>query len=261
MAAQSATRFYGWRPDKPDHRDRLFLAHNEVTLDVPAEIDLRQWCPPVMNQGNLGACTAHGITGIIRFDRIKAGLPDFPLSRLQLYYDERFLENTTESDSGAEIRDGIKVAAKNGVAPEELWVYNTQNFTTPPPQNVYEAALKDRALTYESVAVNVSAVKTALASGFPVVVGISIYQSFESDEVAKTGIVPMPGNEPMLGGHCIYVVGYGQKPGYFTLRNSWGVNWGDKGDFYLPEAYLGNPKLASDFWIIKSVSALGPVIS
>jgi C1A family cysteine protease len=57
-----------------------------------------------------------------------------------------------------------------------------------------------------------------------------------------------------LGGHCIYVVAYNQHPGYFTLRNSWGTGWGDKGDFYLPEEYLSNPNLGSDYWIIQTVS-------
>jgi C1A family cysteine protease len=57
-------------------------------------------------------------------------------------------------------------------------------------------------------------------------------------------------HEKTVGGHCMYVVGYGQKPGYFTVRNSWADDWGDKGDCYFPEAYLGSPLLGSDYWII-----------
>jgi C1A family cysteine protease len=49
------------------------------------------------------------------------------------------------------------------------------------------------------------------------------------------------------------VVGYGQKPGYFTVRNSWDTNWGDRGDCYIPEAYLGSTTYGSDYWVIKQV--------
>jgi C1A family cysteine protease len=108
------------------------------------------------------------------------------------------------------------------------------------------------ALSYERVAVDAVHIKTALAQGFPVVIGISLYESFESDAVSHTGVVPMPKlpKEQMIGGHCMYVVGYGQKPGTFTVRNSWASDWGDKGDCYFSEAYLGSPKFGSDYWII-----------
>jgi hypothetical protein len=57
-------------------------------------VDLRPHCPPVMDQGELGSCTAHGITGALRYEMKRAGQPDVPLSRLQLYFDERAIEGT-----------------------------------------------------------------------------------------------------------------------------------------------------------------------
>lgn len=242
--------WYGYRPDRPDFRDYYFKpTFTHETL--PSVVDLRSKCPPVMNQGELGACTAHGITGALRYDLIKQGLADIPLARLQLYYDERAAEGTIKSDSGAEIRDGIKCAAKFGVAPESLWPYDISKFKKKPPATVYKAAKSERALKYERVDVDVHAIKSALAQGFPVVIGISVYESFEGDDVAKTGVVPMPNaNEELLGGHCLYCVGYGSKPGYFTVRNSWGEDWGDKGDCYIPEAYLGNSDLGEDYWTV-----------
>ncbi len=252
----SAKYVYGWKRQLPDKRDFLFEPAPGVDVaNLPVAVDLRQWCPPVMDQGQLGSCTAHGITGALRYDRIKAGGTDAALSRLQLYYDERYIEGTVKQDAGAEIRDGIKVAAKNGVGLETIWPYVISKFKSKPPKAVYTSALKDRALTYSAVKVDANSVKAALASGFPVIIGISVYESFESQAVANTGIVPMPGaNEQLLGGHCIYIVGYGQKPGYFTVRNSWGTGWADKGDFYLPDAYVGDPNLGSDYWTISSVS-------
>jgi len=99
---------------------------------------------------------------------------------------------------------------------------------------------------------NLTLLKTALAEGYPAVIGINVYESFESDQVAKTGIVPLPKRgEQLLGGHAILAVGYkddtkikGQ--GVVICRNSWGENWGDKGYFYLPYSYFAH--YVTDMW-------------
>jgi C1A family cysteine protease len=243
-------KWYGCRRDARDPRDHRFVAGG---VELPAAVDLRADCPPVMDQGQLGSCTAHGITGALRFLLVKHGGPrDHTLSRLQLYYDERVVEGTVHDDSGAEIRTGIKVAAKIGVAHERLWHYNIRRFQSKPSANVYKDALKFEALEYQRVNVNTNDVKAALAGGHPVVIGVPLFESFESDEVARTGVIPMPdlSREQEIGGHCLYVVGYGQKQGYFTVRNSWNTDWGDKGDCYFPEDYLGSPDYGADYWVI-----------
>jgi C1A family cysteine protease len=247
-------KWYGLRRDLPDARDHLFVPAPAALASLPASVDLRDHCPPVMDQGDLGSCTAHGITGALRYALIKSGQPDHPCSRLQLYYDERVVEGTVRSDAGAEIRDGIKCAAQRGVAHESLWPYDIKAFAKKPGKAVYADALKFSALTYQRVTVDADHLKAALAAGFPVIVGISVYESFESDAVAKTGMVPLPkAKEQMLGGHCLYCIGYGIKPGTFTLRNSWADDWGDAGDCHVPEAYLGGSKYGSDYWLISQL--------
>jgi C1A family cysteine protease len=246
-------KWYGCRRDMPDARDHVF---HPTVMRLPAAVDLRQHCPPVMDQGQLGSCTAHGITGALRYAILKANRPDAHLSRLQLYYDERVVEGSVASDAGAEIRDGIKCAAKIGVARESKWPYLISKFKTKPSPAVYKDAFAFTALTYQRVSVDVAHLKAAIAGGLPVIIGVSLYESFESDAVAKTGVLPMPKpTEEMIGGHCMYVVGYGQKPSTFTVRNSWNTDWGDKGDLYMPEAYLGSPKYGSDYWVIMTEGA------
>jgi C1A family cysteine protease len=244
--------WYGAIRDTRDPRDHRFMAPH---IKLPPSVDLREHCPPVMNQLELGACTAHAITGVLRYLMLKNNMKDVPLSRLQLYYDERRVEGTINEDAGAEIRDGIKTAQKLGVGDEALWPYNIARFKEKPPAPVYTSALDYQGLSYERVNVSSVAVKTALALGFPVVIGVTLFDSFESKETEKTGIVPMPDlkHEGMVGGHCMYVVGYGQKTGYFTVRNSWDTDWGDKGDCYIPENYIGSPDFGADYWIIKSI--------
>lgn len=245
--------WYGCRRDTRDARDIVFRPR---AIRLPDRVDLRPNMPPVMDQGNIGSCTAHGITAALRYLRLSAGKPDVPFSRLQLYYDERVIEGTVGEDAGAEIRDGIKCAAKIGVARETMWSYDPSRFRDKPTPPVYGDARAYKSLAYERVPVSVSALKQALARKLPVIIGVSVYESFESKAVEKSGVVPMPNlkREGLVGAHCMLVVGYGQRPGCFTVRNSWGADWGDHGDCYLHEAYIGSDKYGADYWLTSSAS-------
>jgi C1A family cysteine protease len=97
--------------------------------------------------------------------------------------------------------------------------------------------------------------KQSIIDGFPFIFGFSVYESFESDEVSKTGNVPMPdtSTEELLGGHAVMAVMFDDDRKVIGCRNSWGMEWGNKGYFYLPYDYILNPNLASDFWIVTSI--------
>jgi C1A family cysteine protease len=246
---------YGWIPDFPDQRDFAYSAPQEVLQALPPSVDLRPACPPVYDQGELGSCTANAIAGAIEFDRKKQSLPDFAPSRLFVYYNERALEGTTNSDSGAQIRDGIKSVAQLGACAETEWPYDISKFTVKPAAACYADALNDKAVLYKRLLQTLNQLKGCLASGYPIVCGFSVYESFESQHVAQTGIAPMPGpGEKLLGGHAVAVVGYDDGRNSFTLRNSWGTTWGMQGYFTLPYAYLTEENLSSDFWTIELVS-------
>ena len=95
--------------------------------------------------------------------------------------------------------------------------------------------------------------KTCLAEGFPFVFGFAVYESFEAPEVAKTGVVVMPGkNEDLLGGHAVLAVGYDDTTQRILVKNSWGTKWGMRGYFTMPYAYVSNRELADDFWVIRA---------
>ena len=97
--------------------------------------------------------------------------------------------------------------------------------------------------------------KEVLASGLPIAIGFTVFQSFESDQVTSTGIVPMPGHhEKQVGDHCVVLVGYDDSQSAFIVRNSWGTAWGLQGYCMMPCAYLTNPRLSSDFWMATGVS-------
>jgi C1A family cysteine protease len=178
---------YGWVPDLPDQRDHLYAAPVEVLGVLPARVDLRAKCPAIYDQGQLGSCTANAIAGAIEFDRVKQGLSDFVPSRLFIYYNERVIEHTVDFDSGAQIRDGIKSVAKQGDCPETEWPYVIARFRTKPTARCYADALKYRVVLYQRLTPLLNQLKGCLASGYPFVFGFTVYESFESAAVARTG--------------------------------------------------------------------------
>src|SRR5476649_1735635 len=147
------TKKYGWIPDLPDQRDIIFSAQRDALAVTPALVDLRSQCPPVYDQGQLGSCTANGIGGAIEFEQMKQkSATIFAPSRLFIYYNERVIENTVSSDSGAQIRDGIKTVAQQGACAETLWPYVIANFAEKPPAAAYSAALQSKVKLYQRLA-------------------------------------------------------------------------------------------------------------
>jgi C1A family cysteine protease len=246
-------RRYGWHPSLPDKRNRKFL---RAPLPLPVGVDWTEKLPPCYDQGQLGSCTANAIAGALQFLQGAKPEPLVMPSRLFIYYNERVMEGTVDSDAGAEIMDGIKAVNAKGVCPESEWPYDVAQFATPPTDACYTDALQELLLEYLSIDNTVlDDLKAALVQG-PVVFGFTVYDSFESDAVAQSGIVPMPdlSTESVLGGHAVLAVGYSDGTKVFRCRNSWGPAWGQGGYFTLPYAYLTDPNLASDAWACKRLS-------
>jgi C1A family cysteine protease len=245
---------YGWMPDVPDQRDLVLTAARVTTL--PPSVDLRPGCPPVYDQGQLGSCTANAIAAAIQYEQIrqKEAKPFAP-SRLFIYYNERVMEHTVSQDAGAQIRDGMKSINHIGACPETDWPYVIANFAQKPPLRAFKDAPLGKTISYQRVVQTLDQMRACLAGGSPIVLGISVYESFESREVAKSGAVPMPGNrEKLLGGHAILAVGYHDADQRFIMRNSWGTSWGMHGYFTIPYAYLTDSNLCDDLWTIQTVA-------
>lgn len=212
---------------------------------LPDKVDLRAKMPPIYDQGQLGSCTANALAALVEF------LDGLMGSRLFIYYNERKIENDVADDGGAQLSDGIKSLETYGVCLESDWPYDINKFTQEPSTICYKKALQYRVYQAKNISNTINDMKNTLASGYPFCVGIQVFSSFESDTVAKTGIVPLPtSTDQNLGGHAIVCVGYDNTQQHWIMRNSWGPNWGDSGYFYLPYSYLTDTSLSTDLWSI-----------
>jgi len=234
--------------------DQLVFNHSPAFLAaaaaaLPSKVDLRSKMPAVYDQGQLGSCTANALVALVQYDA-----PSFMGSRLFLYYNERLIEGTASYDSGAYLSDGIKCLKTYGICSEALWPYSINKYKIAPPKSCYTSALTTRVISATNIPNTAAAMKASLVANEPFVIGFLVYESFESNAVAATGIVPMPkANEQLLGGHAVVVCGYDDSKQWWIVRNSWGPRWGAGGYFYIPYAYFLNPRLASDLWNITSL--------
>lgn len=278
---------FGWRPQTPDHRDRLYhleesiLHHTEVppTGGIP-----RDETPPVWNQAQEGSCTAHGSLGVFVTEAIRQGvtLPaappgGAPLSRQAQYYWTRLSEGTQASDSGAQVRDAIKTLVRTGAIPESEWPYEPGNMFTAPPATLEAQARQHLAVKYQSVRVGAGGapMRTALVRRLGIVFGFSVPRSFEdgSWDPASGEPLPLPAaTEGFIGGHCVWARAYDfscsftsgpygsyRRPPFFTCRNSWvqpdGSPWGMDGEFNMHYDWFSPERgLASDLWVVQKVS-------
>jgi C1A family cysteine protease len=253
----------GRKPDKADTRDRTIGAYQAAPLretgaplpsstDVFAGLNL-----PVYDQGQLGSCTANAGVLYRRFlaqKFAKYSAPDQDLSRLFLYYQERVLDGDPNSDDGASVRDVFKVLTSLGVCPASDDRYNSALFAS--------AAANDSAQDLAGAAVykigayhripDVDTARSVLASGYAIELGFTVYASFES--IGPDGMMPMPASgEQVIGGHAVVIHGYDDTmkgDGCFVVRNSWGADWGAKGDFFMQYAFLQDVNLSQfDMWI------------
>jgi C1A family cysteine protease len=226
---------YHWKREPADPRDHTYdpAALGTVAPTLPTSVDLRSKCSPIEDQGQLGSCTGNAIAGLIEYLDRKAN-KNLDVSRLF-----------------------IKAVNKYGAPLESLWPYLITRYATRPSTAAYTDALKRKAGAYQKITNRVQGIKTALSQGYPAVIGFDVYESFETQAVANTGMMPYPrAGEQLLGGHAVAIVGYNDtlNGGRFICRNSWGTGWGDRGYFYMPYQVIANANMSDDFWIITSVS-------
>ncbi len=229
-------------------------------------MDNTQFRGSARDQGRLGSCGGFGSTNAIRTLLNSINYKwKFTGSALFAYYNARLLQGTVDSDSGVDIRTLMQAINKYGVCPEDSsphWSLpysdDGKKFKEKPSDDCYKDAVLHKALEYYWVKQDRESIKTALAHGYTLILGTQVHESFESQEVADTGDVPMPGSwltDPVLGGHCTSADGYDNATDRVMCQNSWGSKWGANGGFTFPMDYLISTKQTSDIVALQLVGA------
>jgi C1A family cysteine protease len=248
---------FGYKPDSAGIKHKVSIVNNRKVAfaKIAPSVDLTPLMPPVYDQGQLGSCTGNGCAAVFEYDTYKLSKTWFMPSRLFIYFNERVLEGTVSQDAGAQIHDGITVMKKWGVPNESLWPYNPAVFAKAPPNSAYSEATAHKVIQdYTLDASNGGLqLKQALTSNYPIVFGCTVWNGLENI-TPQNYILPMPKpNEQPIGGHCMVIVGYNGK-GQYIVRNSWGPGYGHNGYLLIPAAYIENPNISSDFWVVDSVN-------
>lgn len=272
----------GYRPDLADFRDftpraeqvRPLLektAAAEPKSELPDSADLREWCSPIEDQGQIGSCTANAGCGVVEYLERRATGKHLDASRLFLYKATRNLMRET-GDTGAYLRTTMGALHLFGVPPEEYWPYtdDAEAFDNEPPPFCYAFGASFQAITFyrldpAGTAADevLSQIKTHIASGLPSMFGFTVYDSIR--QAGSSGAIPFPSAEDSIsGGHAVVAVGYDDgkeitndapgsetKTGALMIRNSWGPGWGEEGYGWLPYDYV-KAGLAEDWWVVLS---------
>lgn len=226
----------GWhRPEslgRAPHAGHLLATASDLAALPPSV--LLEGLPEVYDQGTVGSCTAQALSGAVEVLHARGGYPAERPDRMALYYRERVAIGLPGEDSGAILADGID-ALRRGYEPEReaslLW---GPEWTDAPPAQGPDAP---RLVSAEPLAPDVATVCWEIASGHPVVVGLSITEAW----FACAGELPPPSGGSSVGGHAVMLVGYDLARRAFRLRNSWGSGWGEDGYAWLPFAWLSLP--------------------
>lgn len=239
---------FALRKDNKDKRDFLYKARHYGILPESTERKNINSFNVRYDQGNIGSCGLNSFMYIFRFMLQHNGQPDFDGSRLYGYYNAR--DNKAE-DTGVTLRDVYKSTNKFGICSEQLWPYKVNKFAVEPPVIAYEDGEKHQSIRYERIyPITKDAIKDAISNGIPIQFGMKIFSSFMTDEVAKTGIIPIPSTcfEKCLGGHAL--AGFDYDKDYLVTLNSWSREWGLDGVCLIPWEIILNPRFVSDVWVL-----------
>jgi hypothetical protein len=251
--------------DAPDKRDFLYSSTLLKDIDpvgLPASVDMRSTWETIMDQGTLGSCVANSVSYQLRHVAKKMGFATVEYdSRLFIYYNGRMLAGyPINQDTGLTIRNGFQAVAAYGSLPESEYPYVISKFAVKPLQGIYDRARPMKAIQYFSVTGNVNELKKCLKDGYVISFGMTLFSSFMSYTVARTGRVPVPNesSEQRSGGHAMTIIGYNDADATFIVANSWGRAWGDKGFCFIPYGYMLNRDLTGDFWTLRFAPTLHP---
>ena len=192
---------------------------------LPSSFSLARYALTPGDQGQVGSCvtwaTGYSAYGILMKEQGVGGAPMAPM-----YIYSQIARGV---DRGTYAGVALTMEQSQGIDTRSDYWQGDFDFTTQPDrrEKANAAHYKISGFTdLSSAADRVAAVKSAIASGMPVVVGLRLKDSIYGLS-ASNDIYPNTGT--VVGGHEVTVVGYSKD--YVTVQNSWGTKWGKAGFF------------------------------
>lgn len=242
------TRKFGGLRDVHDVRDRMYRA-GRAGRAVPESVDLREWGGPIKDQGEEGSCTGHAFSSAREWMARKYEKTLPVLSPQCLYVEELIADGSFPKDEGAMPRTACQVLSAKGCCETALYPYVAGKFTAPTVEQA-ENALKYKTGAYHRIG-SVPDLLSCLADAtpWPVLVGFVVYESFMTEQVAESGVMPIPADgEEEQGGHEVLCLGYDLSKRLALVQNSWGDGWGERGYFWMPLEVMASAD--TDLWMV-----------
>jgi len=227
----------------------------KATKTLPTAKDYSSDMQPIFNQGQEGSSVGFAVAASVEYQIVKHLGKKIRISPRYIYNYTRKLSGRLTTDSGARVKSAIDIVKKYGAVSEKDWPYKAGEYNIDLPPNLEKADYYQ--INHAYLLKTVEKIVEAMDAHGPIVIGITIYESFyESSTSAKTtetGIVPLPKEkENVIGGHAVCLVGYDTAEKMFKFRNSWGKGWGDKGYGHISFDYI--EKFSTDAWAFEGVT-------
>ena len=239
----------GWTPPPEGYHQGRITAPAARDPWMPSRVRIAPaLLPAVMDQGPVGSCVGHAVATAMSTRLRAQGLGQWVPAPLDLYLGARRREGTAARDAGCLVADALTHARAEGVASVNLW--GAVGWEGPPSPSFDRERGLTRLVNHEPLDWHLDTLRWELAVGFPIVVGIRVYQGLFG--VGADGEIPLPEGNPS-GGHAMCLVGYDDGRAAFRVRNSWGPGWGDGGDAWLPYDYATNPFWCGELHVVRAV--------
>lgn len=260
-----------------NRRYRLLPAKQEQLLEetyspketTKTSVDLTSGFRPIQNQGQQGSCVAFSLTSVFEYVVKLNTNQMMDLSEAFLYYNSRKLDAGEDFDpnldDGTTFTSALRALSEYGLAEESYCKYDPSLWSVEPTKEAYDDASVRKLIKALNVERSVSAMKSALSEGYPVLASFTLCRSFNP---SANGLISMPGQdelaaladgsdqETLHNRHGMVIVGYDDKLQSFLVRNSWGVEWGNGGYCYVPYEYIENEHLLNFACIITEIQSL-----
>ena len=235
---------FGCRKDPKDLRDiPMALVLPPITL--PKSFDYTGRMTPVRDQKSEGTCVAFAsVVGVKEYEDSQEYRKLIALSPRYVYSLCKKFDGSPDEE-GTYPRIAMKVLLNYGVCPEDYWPYRPHQKDLP-KKNAKESAARYRIKAYARLKGILEMKRNLLING-PFLAGVKVFTSWLDKKTQKTGLIPLPKrNEKIIGGHAVCIVGFHDAVKLFKFKNSWSVEWADKGYGYLPYEYI--KRYCSDAW-------------